>query len=620
MIRSFKMKENFVMAVSKLQNIAKAIALVEGYTNDAIEATVIEYVCDKTGKRFCYENELLELKGKADQKLITLFHNIDFSINIEFIIEFFEALLEKENIAENGIVFTPKYIADYMNDCVLTGVNCDDVKMLDPGCGCGIFLVSAAEEIKKKSGKSISEILSSNIYGLDIDLDNVRRCKIVLNLLALVHDGNNLGLELNILCKDSLKIDWAEEFDVEAFDCIIGNPPYVNTHDMTKETAKFLKKKFKTTKKGVYNIFYAFIEHGMCFLSDAGKLSYIVPNNFLTIKSAKDLRELLMLNKWTEKIIDFADNMVFKPVRTYNCIIQLSKRENLEFDYYVMDKTDNIPAILNNLNWDKMSLDKMDVNGWQLVDKKTRDNILKIEGQSRNIKDFVRTGIATLRDEVYMVEYDGENYYKDVEGEKYIVEKELVKRLYKIPDLKQGTGIQSACRYIIFPYKKGGRGFEIIAENELKSNTPKAYKYLFKRKSELDKRDKGKPNAVSWYAYGRTQGLNNYGKKLLFPTFASIPRFTMVDDESALFCNGYAVFENDCIDLEILRRILNSIVMQYYVSNTSYAIEGGYYCYQKKYIEKFSLPFLSEDEKRKIMKMDKEELDCFLIEKYDLDL
>ena len=75
------------------------------------------------------------------------------------------------------------------------------------------------------------------------------------------------------------------------------------------------------------------------------------------------------------------------------------------------------------------------------------------------------------------------------------------------------------------------------------------------------------------------------------------PRFILVDDPDALFCNGYAVFEDSSIELELLQRVLNSAVMHYYISNTSYAIEGGYYCYQKKYIERFSIPFFSLEER-----------------------
>ena len=242
------------MTGNNLQRITKAIALVKDYPNNIIEATVIEYVCSKIGKTFYYTDEFSELKNVADQNLMWLLGNIEFPVDIEFIIEFFEALLEKENVTENGIVFTPKYIADYINDCVLQDIDSDNVKSIDPGCGCGIFLVSASEKLKTKSGRSLVDILGTSIYGIDIDKDNARRCKIVLNLFVLINGESNEELKLNILCTDSLKADWKELFGVEGFSCIIGNPPYVNTHDMNKETAQFLKKTFKTTKIGVYSM------------------------------------------------------------------------------------------------------------------------------------------------------------------------------------------------------------------------------------------------------------------------------------------------------------------------------------------------------------------------------
>ena len=58
--------------------------------------------------------------------------------------------------------------------------------------------------------------------------------------------------------------------------------------------------------------------------------------------------------------------------------------------------------------------------------------------------------------------------------------------------------------------------------------------------------------------------------------------------------------------------------MDYYVRNTSYAIEGGYYCYQKKYIERFSIPYLSIEDQEQIRSLSDEALDRFLIELYGL--
>jgi len=61
--------------------------------------------------------------------------------------------------------------------------------------------------------------------------------------------------------------------------------------------------------------------------------------------------------------------------------------------------------------------------------------------------------------------------------------------------------------------------------------------------------------------------------------------------------------------------------MHYYVSKTSVAIEGGYPCYQKNFIEKFTIPELTKEEIQILRNMnDKDEIDEFLISKYHLNL
>ena len=312
--------------------------------------------------------------------------------------------------------------------------------------------------------------------------------------------------------------------------------------------------------------------------------------------------------------------MIFSPVRTYNCIIQLSKKVNKKFEYCIIKKTQNISEELFNAKFEYMDTDKLDVNRWALVDNKVLSNIKKIEGQFYSIRNLIKTGIATLRDEVYIVEYDGTNFYKLHNGIKFIIEPSMVKKLYKVPDLKNSTNINDRYKYIIFPYEKSLFGLDIIKEKDLQKQAPLTYLYLKERKDVLDQRDKGKPNPIAWYAYGRSQGLNKLGSKLLFPTFSNLPKFILVDDESALFCNGYAIFESDFIDLQILCRILNSYIMHYYISNTSYSIDGGFFCYQKKYLEKFTIPQFTSNEIDLIKSMTQEQLDTFLINKYELIL
>ena len=137
-----------------------------------------------------------------------------------------------------------------------------------------------------------------------------------------------------------------------------------------------------------------------------------------------------------------------------------------------------------------------------------------------------------------------------------------------------------------------------------------------------------------FFAWGRTQGLTKQGKKILTPTFSKFPRFLVVDDEQSFFTNGYGVFFKDApvslfddfsnplsneSNIDVVQKILNSSLMHYYVTKTSVAIEGGYPCYQKNFIERFTIPELSSNEIAEIRAMiSTDEIDDFLCSKYGL--
>lgn len=59
------------------------------------------------------------------------------------------------------------------------------------------------------------------------------------------------------------------------------------------------------------------------------------------------------------------------------------------------------------------------------------------------------------------------------------------------------------------------------------SEYPKCYEYFLYVKEILRGRGKGKHVYTPFYAYGRTQGLNRTGVKLLTPTFSKKPRFLL---------------------------------------------------------------------------------------------
>lgn len=620
------MMVNGMDAVSLLKLIPRT------YSDQQIEASLIKAFLQQKRLESVAMNTVLEesIRHSSPDICDIILAESNGDLTLKQIENVFEALIDDQEKRENGIVFTPCYIVDYIIQNTIDGELSNQSRIIDPACGSGSFLVLAAEQLSVRLNKPIRDVIAENIYGIDIGKDNVRRAKALLSLLVLTKNETLDSLEFNIAEADSLKSSWIELFAVDSFDYIIGNPPYVNTHDMSKETIAHLKANYQTTKSGVFNIFYAFIERSMKYLSETGKLGFIIPNNFLSITAAEDIRKYLVENAYLHKIIDFGENMVFYPVRTYNSLLFLNKSKNQTLLYATIEKTERIRKALFSAELLSMPIADLDPAGWILLSESERKNIKRIEQAGKPIKPFIRVGIATLKDSIYLLDgYDEEHrlFFKDHESTRYYIEPAITRGIYKVSNIKAESSILDAKQYIIFPYEEvkqatlieTSKSFQIISEETIAASFPLCYHYLNHVRSILDSRDKGKENSVAWYAYGRSQGLGNNRRKLLFPTFSLHPKFILEEDRETLFCNGYAILESEEYTLEFLQKILNSVIMDYYIAHTSYALEGNYKCYQKKYIQNFSIPHFNDEEKRYLIReTDTAKIDQFLVTKYGL--
>lgn len=560
------------------------------------------------------ENKLI--KGRISSVNSKIYNKIEKNLDIvtiDSLDKFFENLFNEKEKAENGIVFTPDFIADYIVENTIEYFD-ENTKIIDPSCGCGIFLISAIKYIKEKKHISINTIIKNNLYGIDLQSNNIDRVKVLLSLYAITNNEDLEEYDFNLKCCDSLFCDWKKIFDVESFNYIIGNPPYINNHDLKDEYIEKLKKTFETTQKGIFNIFYAFIEKSSRILSDTGKIGYIVPNNFLHIKSAEKLRQFLKNNELLNTIIDFKDNTVFSPALTYNSIIFLNKN-NTSFRYAQIKKTKNILTILNDIKFKKKNINQLDDNGWILSDDNIIKNIKIIESYNK-IDSYIKTGIATLRDKLFILDgFDEQKqlYFKILNNTKYYIEKEITKPFIKISKYKASNNIGR----IIFPYKIQNNKAVIYDEKTLEKKFPLCFNYFNVNKCQIEKKDKGKI-LKPWYIYGRSQGLNLFDEKLIFSTFNSVPEFMDCPTNEALLSNGYCI-TNFPYSKQLLLKILNSNIMKYYIENTSYNISGDYKCFQKKYIKNFSIPEITDEINNKIISLEGEELDRYLLKLYKLD-
>jgi len=375
--------------------------------------------------------------------------------------------------------------------------------------------------------------------------------------------------------------------------------------------------------RGNFNLYFAFFELGLEILNEQGSLGYITPNNYFTSLAAKDLRKFFQESKVLRKIVDFNHLRIFKDATTYTGITFLSKSEEQSFKFLRINNLEDINKI-DKLNFSKINLYDLNPKKWRLMDKKDLFNIKQIEETGVPLGKFakIRVGIATLKDTLYFL--DGKNtkgnfYIKEHSGKKYLIEKEITRKIIKISSVNSDKELIEDKRQIIFPYKLVDKTYKGISEKELSEKFPECYSYLLDIKSTLSERDKGEKPINPWYVYGRGQGLNFQGRKLLTKTFSNKPNFMTDKNGMALFCNGYAIFPEKEEDLVILKKILNSKIMDYYAKKTSVGIGGDYQCYQKNFIETFSIPLLEDNEKKRLLEeKDPKKIFSLLFEIYGL--
>lgn len=605
--------------------------ILKKYTISEIETALIEGFLEKNDisnvKNKFVVNSLK--KSKNSSKINSYLKEVQFEFSLKNIERFFELLIPTDDRSINGAFYTPNFIVDYIIEKTITS----DQSVCDPSCGSGAFLVSATEKIMNLTGKKTIKVLEENIFGCDILDYNIRRTKIILSLLAIKNGEDIEEIKFNLKEGDSLRINWNKEFpgifkpknniqNQNGFDVVIGNPPYVRIQDLKNNLKEHISKNYSTVGGGNFNLYFVFFELGMSILKDKGLLGYIVPNNFFTSFAAENLRGWLQENKFLKEIVDFTHLLLFQDALTYTCITILSKEKKNNFLYNFIDDKKSLEKF-SILKSDKILFTDIKPKKWRLLKDKDFHNIKKIEtiGVPLGIKTKINSGIATLKDQLYFLdEKDRKNgqYEKFVNNKKYLISSELVREVIKISDMNTDEDIKVNTRRIIFPYKKTIEGFELIPKEEMRKKYSDCYDYFLAVKDKLEQRDKGKRKYAEWYAYGRGQAFDVTGKKLLTPTFSKNPKFMLDNKGDSFFCNGYAISKSE-LDLKILQKILNSSIMNYYIRHTSVQVGGGFPCFQKNFIERFTVPEFDKKELDFLSKeSNQDKINKFLEKKYDV--
>jgi type I restriction-modification system DNA methylase subunit len=553
---------------------------------------------------------------------IEVINNIRDKFTFEDLIELFEFVISPSDRIVNGAIYTPSEIREYIVEQTFQNQrnNLNEAKIADIACGCAGFLYTSAKELKRITGNTYQEIFQNQIFGLDIQEYSVTRSKLLLSLLALSEGEDIEEFHFNIHHGDALLFNWQEHYkDLDGFQIIVGNPPYVsarNLDDKVKENVKL----WEVCTTGNPDLYIPFFQIGYENLAPNGILGFITMNTFFKSLNGRALRKYFEDNKTKIRIIDFGTLQVFKSKSTYTCICFLEKVEQNYVEYYKSDEKE-LPT--NRNQYSRINYAQLDARkGWNLNDNEI---IAQIEATGTPFGELYKTrhGIATLRNDLYIfkpVKEDNKFYYLQ-NGSLYPIEKGICRDILNSNKLSRNVNLGEIKEKVLFPYDNEIKP-KVLEEEVLKDKFPNAYRYLKKKKEELAKRDKGKGKYEKWFAFGRTQSLEKVGNKLFFPKFSDqTPNYLISNDDDLLFYNGQAIIGHSEEEMLLIKKIMESRIFWYYIQTTSKPYSSDYYSLNGNYIKNFGVCELTEKEKIFLIEeTDQNILDEFFGEKYEIDI
>lgn len=533
---------------------------------------------------------------KKLQEFIELLQRVDRTFCFEALLELFEFVISPSDKLVNGAIYTPDDIRQYITQETFQKYS-DDIyscKVADISCGCGGFLIDATRLIKEKTNKSYKEIYRDNIFGVDIQEYSIERTKILLSLLAIEDGEDETKFEFNLYTRDSLDFEWKQENDVinknGGFDIIIGNPPYVCSRNMDEKT-KQLMQKWSSCKSGHPDLYIPFFQIGCDLLKYNGVLGYITVNSFINSVNGRAIRKYFEDKKVKLHIIDFGDEQIFNARLTYTCICFIQRIKS-DIIYYSREKRNQLSKYIN---FKELYYKDLNVHeGWSLKDNEL---VKKLESSGTPFGTIydTKSGIATLKNNIYIFKPVGEDSKYYYLNQEILIEKGLCKDIINSNKLVRDENLEKIKEKIIFPYTHDENNQAVLIEEKiLQEKYPKAYEYLLQQKDILSTRDKGKGNYPAWYAFGRSQSLEKQKYKLFFPQLVKKGFITVLnEDEDLYFYNGMCAYASR-EKLIQLQKIMATDIFWQYVENKTKHYASGYYGLGRNYLKNFGINFLSK--------------------------
>ena len=439
-----------------------------------------------------------------------------------------------------GFVSTPPSIVDHMVAKLFEKQFPEpEDTILDPGCGRGAFI----DGIIRWCEKNNKEI--PRITGIDSDPKHI----------ASVQEKYSKIPSIQIRHEDFL-------LQVhEKFNFIIGNPPYVSITGLT-EPEKSMYRSLFNSATGRFDLYFLFFEQSLKSLEKNGKLVFITPEKYLSVKSAYQLR--IILSGYCINEIDLVHEQSFGNLVTYPAVTTITHKKPGEPTMIIFrdgctksvqlphDGTSAFPALYGK------------------TEKKPGHCTLG------DLCLRVSCGVATGADAVYI--HNKKKIPSDL-------------KMYAFPTIAgrdlsiNSSKVQSDLEMIV-PYEASGK---LIPENQL--GALKTYLSAPENKSRLLKRTcvSKKP----WYAFHENPPLAQIlQRKILCKDITETPFFRI--DYSGEIVPGHSVYyiiPKNPDHLETIHEYLNSPEVRVWLESNCQRAANGFLRLQSTILKQVPVPF-----------------------------
>jgi len=276
--------------------------------------------------------------GSKQVKLFTDWRLFDFKIiQIELLSEIYENFLAKidpQKKQQTGTYYTPPSLVELILNEKLPVSNSENrynVKILDPACGSGIFLVESFKRLVKrhenKFNKKLTDfdelkaLLTNNIFGIELQPQAIKVAAFSLYLAlvdnlnpktiwqeennklpALINNPNDDSLKVqgnNLFCRDTIEDN--KEIEEIKFDLVVGNPPF-GTKNLLPSIRNYCN------KNGFAKEMVLPFLHKAINFSPNGEVALIFNTKVLTNTGStyQKFREWLFNETYVEKVYNFS--------------------------------------------------------------------------------------------------------------------------------------------------------------------------------------------------------------------------------------------------------------------------------------------------------------------------